>query len=356
MAVQSVSHGRVALSGRAGCCDRVLNYRVLNYLVLNSGGVVPPLLSRTLSVTQFFKRGLFQHGLAAAGAAALMSVAMTLSVHAQDTKPVAKVGGKVITEADVKLAEAEIGGDLGQLPDGTKRRVLIEYLIENEVFATAAEGAKLAAGPAYELRLGYWRRRALRDMYFETAVRDAVKDDEAKKFYDEQVKAMKPQDEVQAKHILVEDEAKAKDIIEKLGKGGDFAALAKENSKDPGSKDNGGDLGYFGRGQMVPEFEAAAFELDKGKISAPVKSAFGFHVIKVEDKRTKAPPTFDQVKDRIKTSMMQQKAQVVGTELRNKAQIEYLDEAVKKMVDDEKAKAAPAAAPDAKKDAPPAKK
>ncbi|MEQ1649587.1 MAG: peptidylprolyl isomerase [Hyphomicrobiaceae bacterium] len=306
-------------------------------------------------MTLFYKRGLV-----AIGAALLTSVALTISVHAQETKPVAKVGGKVLTEADVKLADAEIGGDLGQLPEGTKRRVLIEYLIENEVFATAAEGAKLAAGPAYESRIGYWRRRALRDMYFETAVRDAVKDDEAKKFYDEQVKAIKPQEEVQAKHILVEDEAKAKEIVEKLSKGGDFAALAKENSKDPGSKDNGGDLGYFGRGQMVPEFEKAAFELEKGKVSAPVKSSFGFHVIKVEDKRTKAPPTFDQVKDRIKTSMMQQKAQAVGTELRNKAQIEYIDEGVKKMVDDEKAAAtkpaAPAPAPDAKKDAAPAKK
>lgn len=317
-------------------------------------------------MTLFYKLGVSNCGWAA-GAALLTSLALTISVHAQgtksaqdtkstqETKPVAKVGGKVITEADVKLADAEIGGDLGQLPDGTKRRVLIEYLIENEVFATAAEGAKLAAGPAYEARIGYWRRRALRDLYFETAVRDAVKDDEAQKFYDEQVKAIKPQEEVQAKHILVEDEAKAKEIVEKLGKGGDFAVLAKEFSKDPGSKDTGGDLGYFGRGQMVPEFEKAAFELEKGKVSAPVKSSFGFHVIKVEDKRTKAPPTFDQVKDRIKTSMMQQKAQAVGTELRNKAQIEYIDEGVKKMVDDEKAAAAKSAAP-APADAKPAEK
>ena len=102
--------------------------------------------------------------------------------------------------------------------------------------------------------------------------------------------------------------------------------LAKENSKDPGSKETGGDLGYFGRGQMVPEFEKAAFELEKGKVSAPVKSSFGLHMIKVEDKRTKAPPTFDQVKDRIfNSSMMQQKAQALARSSGTKAQIEYVD-------------------------------
>ncbi|HRK17466.1 MAG TPA: peptidylprolyl isomerase [Hyphomicrobiaceae bacterium] len=276
---------------------------------------------------------------------------------AQDAKPVATINGKVLTEADVKLADQEIGPELAQLPEATKRRVLVEYLIENEVFASAAADAKLASGPVFEQRMAYWKRRALRDLYFETSVREAVKESDAKAFYDEQVKAMKPQEEVKAAHILVEDEAKAKELAEKIAKGGDFAALAKEHSKDPGSKDQGGDLGFFGRGQMVPEFEKAAFETEKGKVSAPVKSAFGWHIVKVEDKRTKEPPSFDSVKDRILGSLLQQKAQSIGTELRNKAKIEYVAEDLKKAMAEDEAKAKAAqeaqkAAAEGKKDAP----
>ena len=288
-----------------------------------------------------------------AGAFALMLVPAL----AQDAKPVATINGKTLTEADVKLADQEIGPELSQLPEATRRRVLVEYLIENEVFAAAAEGAKLATGPVFEQRMAYWKRRALRDLYFETSVRNAVKEEDAKAFYDQQVKAMKPQEEVKAAHILVEDEAKAKELAEKIAKGGDFAALAKEHSKDPGSKDQGGELGFFGRGQMVPEFEKAAFETEKGKVSAPVKSAFGWHIVKVEDKRTKEPPSFDSVKDRILGSLLQQKAQSIGTELRNKAKIEYVAEDLKKAMAEDEAKAKAAqeaqkAAAEGKKDAP----
>jgi len=289
--------------------------------------------------------------------AALVGVGSAAS--AQD-KPVATVNGKTLTEADLKLAETELGPELAQLPEGSRRRILLEYLIENQVFADAADSAKLSTGADFEARMQYWRRRALRDLYFEKTIRASVKDADAKAFYDEQVKAVKPEEEVKAQHILVEDEAKAKEVAEKLSKGGDFAALAKEFSKDPGSKDNGGDLGYFSKGQMVPEFEAAAFALEKGKISAPVKSNFGFHIIKLEDKRLRQPPPFEGVKDRIITSLLQKKAQATGTELRNAAKVDYLDPDIKKAVEAEKAAAAaptqskPGAAP--AQSAPPAKK
>ena len=106
------------------------------------------------------------------------------------------------------------------------------------------------------------------------------------------------EEEVHARHILVPTEAEAKDIEDELKKGADFATLAKEKSKDPGAAD-GGDLGYFTKDQMVPEFSAAAFKLDKGQISDPVHTQFGWHIIKVEDKRTKPTPTFDQVRGQI---------------------------------------------------------
>jgi peptidyl-prolyl cis-trans isomerase C len=258
-----------------------------------------------------------------------------------DEKIMATVDGKKITEADIKLAEFEIGGDLGQLPAATKRRVLVEYMIENQLFADAAEREKLSTGPAYEERLSYWRRRALRDTFFDKSVKGDVGDGVAKAFYDDQVKAMKPEEEVQARHILVDSEEKAKEIAEKIAKGGDFSALAKENSKDPGSKDDGGMLGFFGRGQMVPQFEEAAYRLKKGEVSPPIKSQFGFHLIKLEDRRDKKLPTFDEVKEKILNSMIQKKAQEVAVALRTKAKIEYIDPEVKKLAEEqEKAVAA----------------
>ncbi len=280
-------------------------------------------------------------------ALALASVAMTSISVPAFAQALATVNGKQLTEADLKLAEAELGPELAQLPPPSRRRILLEYLIENQIFSEAAETAKLATGPDYDARVSYWRRRALRDLYFEKSIKASVTDDDAKKFYDEQVKAIKPEEEINARHILVKDEAKAKEIADKLAKGGDFAALAKENSEDPGSKENGGDLGYFGKGQMVPEFEAAAFLLEKGKLSAPVKSSFGYHIIKVEDKRMRQPPPFDGVKDRIVNSLLQKKAQTLGTDLRAAAKVDYIDPEIKKAVDAEKAAAAapPAAAP-----------
>jgi hypothetical protein len=132
----------------------------------------------------------------AAGAAVLLLG--SVAAGAQETV-VAKVNGKTITEADMRLAEAEIGSDLGSLPDITKRRVLVEFLIENQLFADAAEGQKLAAGADYNERMQYWRRRSLRDLYFDKTVKDTVSDAEAKKFYDSQISAAKPEEEVRAR-------------------------------------------------------------------------------------------------------------------------------------------------------------
>ncbi len=254
---------------------------------------------------------------------------------------IAKVNGKTITEADMRLAEAEIGSDLGSLPDATKRRVLVEFLIENQLFADAAEGQKLGSGAKFDERMQYWRRRALRDVYFDSSVKDTVSDTEAKKFYDQQVGALKPEEEVRARHILVENKDKARELYEKIVHGADFAELAKANSKDPGSKDQGGDLGFFTKGQMVPQFEEAAFKLKNGEVAQPFETQFGWHIIKVDERRTRAAPAFDLVKDRIRAAMIHQKAQQIASDLRGKAKIEYVDAEIKKSVDSEKAGPAP---------------
>ena len=270
---------------------------------------------------------------AVSAAAALTAPLLTVGAALAQEKPVATVDGMAITEADLKLAEDEIGRDLGNLPGATKRRVLVEFLIENNLFAKAAEGVKLNEGADFDGRLKYWRNRALRDIYFEKQINSSISEAAAKTFYDDQVKSLKPKDEVQARHILVDSEEQARELKKKIEDGADFAALAKEHSKDPGTKEDGGMLGYFSAGQMVPQFEQAAFSVEKGKISAPVKSQFGWHIIKVEDRRQKPPPTFDEVKERILASMMHQKAQAAAAALREKAKVEYLDEEIKKEVE-----------------------
>lgn len=289
----------------------------------------------------------------AALAAALLAAPLPTAIHiaktakaqAQD-KIVAKVNGKAITEADMQLAEAEIGNELGSIPPEARRRVILEYVIENQLFADAAEAAKLGSGAAFEERMNYWRRRALREYYFEAELKNSVSDADAKKFYDQQVGSAKAQEEVRARHILVESEELAKELHGRLGKGEDFVALAKEHSKDPGSKDDGGDLGYFGKGQMVPVFEETAFALKPGQVSAPVKSQFGWHIVKVEDRRQRGAPPFDSIKDRIIASMIHRKAQQVAADLRAKAQLEYVDPSIKAQVDQEKAiKPAPGITP-----------
>ena len=128
----------------------------------------------------------------------------------------------------------------------------------------------------------------------------SITDEAMHKVYDEAVKQMSQEQEVHARHILVATEDEAKAIIAELEKGADFAKLAKEKSKDPGAAE-GGDLGWFTKDQMVPEFAEVAFKLDKGQLSDPVHTQFGWHIILVEDKRTKPVPTFDEVKGQLQS-------------------------------------------------------
>lgn len=251
---------------------------------------------------------------------------------------VAKVNGHAITEADMRFAENELGGELANLPPDVKRRALAEYLIDNALFADAAETAKITATPEFEQQMGYLKRRVLRELYFEKTLKGTVSLDEAKKIYADKIAQMKPEEEIQARHILVDSEDKAKELRAKIVAGGDFAQLAKENSTDTGSKDQGGVLGYFGHGQMVPEFEAAAFRLEKGEISEPVHTNYGWHIIKIDDRRKKEPPAFDTVKDTIINSLVVRKAQDQATEMRSKAQLEYVDAGIKKQVEEQKQK------------------
>jgi peptidyl-prolyl cis-trans isomerase C len=177
----------------------------------------------------------------------------------------------------------------------------------------------------------------------------ALTDEAMHKVYDEAVKQIGAQPEVHARHILIRaaagddkasDAAKAKieAVIARLNKGEDFVTVAKEVTEDPSGKPNGGDLGYFTKEQMVPEFADTAFKLDKGQISGPVKTQFGWHVIKVEDKRIKPPPKFDEVKQQIEQYVVRKAQADLVTKLRGEAKVEKFYKPAEEPKQDEPAK------------------
>lgn len=264
---------------------------------------------------------------------------------AQSDKVVARVDGMAITEAELKLAEEDLGERLAQVPEARKRDEIINFLVDLKLGAKAATEAKIAEGPEFAARLAYYREKVLLDEYLTREAKKAATPEAARKLFDDTTKAMAPEEEVRARHILVEDEAQAKAAAARIKKGEDFAKVAGELSKDPGSGKEGGDLGWFTKDRMVPEFAETAFKLEKGQVSDPVKSQFGWHVIKVEDKRTKPLPEFEAVKPQIDQYLERKAQQDIVLGLREKAKVERLDKPAE----------APAAKPDAAKPAEPKK-
>jgi peptidyl-prolyl cis-trans isomerase C len=245
---------------------------------------------------------------------------------AQTDKVVARVNGIAITERDVALATEDLGERLAQIPEERKRDEVVSYLVDLKLGAKAAADAKIAEGPDFAARLAYNRDKVLLDEYLQREAKKAVTPEAAKKLFDDTVKSLTPEDEVNARHILVEDEAVAKAVVERLKKGEDFAKVATELSKDPGSGKEGGSLGWFAKERMVPEFAEAAFKLQKGQLSEPVKSQFGWHVIRLEDRRTKPAPDFAAVKPQIEQYLERKAQQDIILALRETGKVERLDQ------------------------------
>ncbi len=197
-------------------------------------------------------------------AAAALMVAFAFSGSMAQTKPdantvLAKGAGIEIKQADLDLAEEELGQQLQGVDDATKRDQLVSYLIDMKLVAKAAEDKKLGDNDDFKRRIAFARERMLMDRYLATESKAAVTDAEMRKIYDDAAKQITSDQEVHARHILVETEDEAKAIIADLKKGGDFAAIAKAKSKDPGGAE-GGDLGFFTKDQMVPEFSEVGFQ------------------------------------------------------------------------------------------------
>ncbi|MGA9541794.1 MAG: peptidylprolyl isomerase [Methyloceanibacter sp.] len=266
---------------------------------------------------------------------ALLLLAASMSfvplAHAADPV-VARVNGFEIKQSDLDFAASEVGPRLGTVRPEDRKRVLMQFMIENELFAGAGEQEKLDESDTFDKRAAYHRRRALRDAFFDKNVRGAVDDAEAKKVFEENISKLKPEQEISARHILVDTEDEAKEVKAQLEGGSDFAKLAAEKSKDKNAE--GGSLGFFSRGQMLKPFEDAAFALDVGKLSEPVKTSFGWHIIEIQEKRNQELPSFDDVKDPIISQLVVRKAQSVVGDLRSKAKIEILDPEIKRSMDD----------------------
>src|SRR5271163_3496281 len=264
--------------------------------------------------------------LAAATGGLAMILLAGLPLRAEDNPVLAKVNGAEIRQSDVTLAEEELGPSLAQMDPATKKENVLAFLIDMRIVAKAAEDKKIEDRPDFKARLAFTRNRLLMDNLLAVEGKAATTDEAMKKVYDEAAKQIEGEQEVHARHILVETEDEAKAIEAELKKGADFAELAKKKSKDPGAAD-GGDLGFFTKDQMVPEFSTVAFALEPGKISDPVKSQFGWHVIKVEEKRNRKAPDFDQVKAQIETYVTRKAQAEYVAKLREAAKVERMDQA-----------------------------
>ena len=278
--------------------------------------------------------------------AALVLLVAASGAIAEDAGVVATIGGAPVTEAEVKLAEEGLGGQYANLPEEQRRLAAIAALLDIKAVAMKAKIAKVDEGAAFKARVAFLIERTLHDSYFRTEVSDKVTDADVKARYEKEIAASPPENEVHARHILVKTEDEAKEVIKLLDGGAKFEDVAKEKSTD-GAAGQGGDLGYFRRGQMVPEFEKAAMDLKPGEYSkTAVKTQFGFHVIKLEDVRAIQPPEFDKVKDQVRDILLREKYIQTVRAYRDELKIEYLDPKVKKAMDDAAAaeKAAPAPA------------
>lgn len=265
-------------------------------------------------------------------AGAFTAAALTLSSltsYAQEGDAlIAKIDGIEIKQSDFDLFQS-LDQSFAQLQGEQKRLAVLSAIIDVKSLAKKAEAEKFADGEDFKKRMQLLKERTLHNTYFQKKVISSVTDEDAKARFDKELAAATPEVEVRARHILVKTLEEAKAIISQLDDGADFIELAKEKSTGP-SGPNGGDLGFFGAGQMVPAFEAAAFELEAGTYTKEaVQTQFGFHVIKSEEKRDRPFPKFEEVRDNMRQVLLRERYVELVDAARADVKIEILDEALK---------------------------
>jgi peptidyl-prolyl cis-trans isomerase C len=252
-------------------------------------------------------------GAALAAAVAVPALAQDAAAPATEAAPaaqvtpetvVATVGGEAITEADISFAAEDLQQELQQMPPEDRKAFLVTVLIDMKVMATAARQQQMDQTDLFKRRLQYLEERALRRAFFAEKIASGVTPEAVQAAYDTFVSTFQPQEQVHARHILVATKEDAEAIKAELATGKPFEILAMEKSTDPSAKQNGGDLGFFQRGQMVKPFEDAAFAMEPGQVSDPVESQFGWHIIKVEEKGQSKPPTLQEVQAQLQQQVM----------------------------------------------------
>jgi peptidyl-prolyl cis-trans isomerase C len=236
---------------------------------------------------------------------------------------VAKVNGQEIHLSDLKDAAQALPENLHKMPSQTLYPMLLEQLIDGRALVAEARKTGLDKDPSVQRQVTAAEERALQTAVLSKGVGPSVTDEAVRARYDHDLAGKPGEEEVHAKHILVDTEAEAKKIIADLKGGADFAALAKQYSKDPSGSQQGGDLGFFKKDEMVPEFATAAFALQPGQVSqTPVHSQFGWHVIQLIERRKAEPPSFDTAKDELRQKMIQEGVQKVVAKARASASVE----------------------------------
>src|SRR5215831_9860008 len=235
---------------------------------------------------------------------------------------VARVDGTELHLSDVEAAQQSLPPQAQKLPLEQIYPMLVDRLVDGMLIAKAGRKEHLDQDPEVQSRLKRYEDRLIQEAYVNRALKQAETEDRLRTRYETFLKDKPAQEEVHARHILLSTEAEAKSVIDELNKGADFAALAKKYSKDPGAE-TGGDLGYFGHDDMVKEFADAAFALSPGQYSkTPVKTEFGWHVIKAENRRTGKPPSFEEAREQLSRDLAHEIIDAKLHDLRGAAKIE----------------------------------
>lgn len=237
---------------------------------------------------------------------------------------VATVDGIAITYNDVSLVEDELMAVYGQLPEEQRFQTLVGYMVNRILASEAAKKAGLENDADVAKIKAFMERKALQDVYIAKMLMERVREEDVTAYYDKEIKNGPVEEEVRARHILLDNREAADAVVADLENGADFAALAKERSKGP-SGPSGGDLGYFSKQSMVPAFSDAAFKLAAGETSPPVQTQFGWHVIRVEDRRNRPVPPLDQVRDQIYQLLISEAQRDIYDEMRAKASVDLVD-------------------------------
>ncbi len=261
-------------------------------------------------------------------ALALVLGAMALPAGAEekaaDSDPVvARVNGQEIRRTEVLRELQAMGPQAQSMPPQMVYPQLLQKVIVTKLVAAKGYEQKLQNDPETKERLKDAEAQIVADVYVRKTIQPKITEEKVKARYDELAAKYKPEDEVRARHILVPTEAEANELLKQIKDGGDFAKLATEKSKDSGSAKQGGDLGYFTRNVMVKPFADAAFGMKAGEISSkPVKTDFGYHIIKVEDRRKSSAPPLAEVKEQIQAQVGQELVTQLVKDIESKAKIE----------------------------------